>query len=291
IINGKELSFDQGPVLANGKLLVPLRKIVESLGAEIKWTSDAPQLIKIHTVTTNMNINTNSTTVFKNRQIFFMEQPPVIFNGRTLVSLRFIAGALGADVKWDAKNRIVTIQSTGDFSGSTWFEGGGPENPDDDNCYNRCYTHLSLITGTTFGPASEEAGDYVLKQGLLNSITDIQTSFIRFSEMHNSYTMIVGHDESGREKAVWLSKSPLHNISLEGSAFLEEGLSQESIYSILQEKGIKRESVKKMYIAPYEKDQIDWFVIARQNGKQYNYCFDFKTGNVVIENIINLTGV
>ncbi|WP_028987354.1 copper amine oxidase N-terminal domain-containing protein [Thermicanus aegyptius] len=41
------------------------------------------------------------------------EVPPIIKDGRTLVPFRAIAEALGADVKWDAETRTVTV-SKGD---------------------------------------------------------------------------------------------------------------------------------------------------------------------------------
>ena len=46
-----------------------------------------------------------------------LDQPPVIKNDRTMLPIRFIAEALGAEVIWDGENRIVTIKS-----GSTVIE-------------------------------------------------------------------------------------------------------------------------------------------------------------------------
>jgi uncharacterized protein YpmB len=66
---------------------------------------------------------------------------------------------------------------------------------------------------------------------------------------------------------------------------MDEGAPVETIYSKLEEKGINRGSVKRIYIAPYEKDKICWFVIAGQENKNYYYCFDFRTGEMFIENV------
>ncbi|MDD4530301.1 MAG: copper amine oxidase N-terminal domain-containing protein, partial [Candidatus Gracilibacteria bacterium] len=38
-----------------------------------------------------------------------LDVPPQIINGRTLVPIRFVGEAFGADVKWDGDNRILTI--------------------------------------------------------------------------------------------------------------------------------------------------------------------------------------
>ncbi|MBC7334817.1 MAG: copper amine oxidase N-terminal domain-containing protein, partial [Clostridia bacterium] len=40
------------------------------------------------------------------------EVPPQLVNGRTMVPLRWVAEALGADVQWDAANRAVVVNSS-----------------------------------------------------------------------------------------------------------------------------------------------------------------------------------
>lgn len=53
------------------------------------------------------DLNTNQVT----RVV--MDVPPMIYNNRTFVPVRFLANALGAadeNIKWDEKNRIATIQ-------------------------------------------------------------------------------------------------------------------------------------------------------------------------------------
>ena len=37
LLNGATISFDQPPIIENGKTLVPLRAIFEALGAEVSW--------------------------------------------------------------------------------------------------------------------------------------------------------------------------------------------------------------------------------------------------------------
>jgi len=36
-VNGQEVDFDQPPLLKNGRVLIPLRAVAESLGAEVEW--------------------------------------------------------------------------------------------------------------------------------------------------------------------------------------------------------------------------------------------------------------
>ena len=55
---------------------------------------------------------TNDITIFCNgKQMAFDDQPPVIESDRTLVPMRAIFEALGAEVTWDNTNRIVTAET------------------------------------------------------------------------------------------------------------------------------------------------------------------------------------
>ena len=48
-------------------------------------------------------------TILVDGQVLSPDVPPQIDNGRTLVPVRFVAEALGAEVNWDGKVRMVTI--------------------------------------------------------------------------------------------------------------------------------------------------------------------------------------
>lgn len=51
----------------------------------------------------------NSVKLFVNGQEIKTDVPPQIINGRTMVPVRWIAEALGADIQWDGKNNAVKI--------------------------------------------------------------------------------------------------------------------------------------------------------------------------------------
>lgn len=280
-LNGRQLVFDQEPILVENRVLVPLRMIAESLGATVKWTKSIPQ-VKVQKGDSVIGLNIGSDKGFTGvrlSQVFFLEQPPVIVNGRTMVSLRFLAEALGAEVNWDEKSRCVHI-SAGDDMITNIMGTPGEEKPGKDKYYKL----YDVLIGPDGGPRAEEAKTYVLKEGLLKTIINVQITPIRFDETGSANTMVVGNDESGREKAVWLVRNKYTgDISVTGSVLMDEVTPKDTIYSKLEEKGINCESVKKIYIAPYEKNQIYWFAMAEQDHKKYFYCFDYRTGEIVIE--------
>ncbi len=266
-INEKKITFDEDPIVVNGRILVPLRKIAEIFFASIDW-KDPQVLVKKGDVEVILTIGSSKALI--NRKIVFFEQPPVIVNGRTMVSLRFITEALGAKVVWDSRMRIVKISSE------------GLELPGNENLYKN---NVPLI-GPVRGPDFEEAKAYVLSHKLLKDIENMQYTPIRFSEFLDTYTMIAGKDEFDRNKALWLKKDKYTGQVVEvDSVMIDEGIDEERVYFILEQKGIIREMVQKIYLAPYNEGNVCWYVVARTNDKEYYYCLDFKTGAIVIENI------
>jgi len=57
----------------------------------------------------NIQIVPNSNQAIANNQLLVLDVPPRIINGRTMVPLRFVAEALGANVLWDAATNAVNI--------------------------------------------------------------------------------------------------------------------------------------------------------------------------------------
>ncbi|GIM45169.1 hypothetical protein DNHGIG_07180 [Collibacillus ludicampi] len=107
-VNGVKQSYDPSPLIENGRVLVPLRAIFETLGAKVNWDA--------HTRTAsatkgNMTISLqiDSKMALKNDELIQLDAPPQIIKGRMMVPLRFVSETLGAKVAWDDKNRTVTI--------------------------------------------------------------------------------------------------------------------------------------------------------------------------------------
>lgn len=91
--------------------------------------------------------------------------------------------------------------------------------------------------------------------------------------------MVTGYDWEGNSKAVWLSKHPyLETIEVEGSVLLQDGVSEEKIYSILNDKGIKREDVTDLYLAINNKElnQVGWYALVQQEQKNMITCLILK---------------
>jgi len=114
-VDGSRLDFDQNPETRNNRVLVPLRKIFEALGAKIEW-NQATQTITATKGGTTVKLTIGSVNAYVNGVLVKLDQPPIVLNGRTLVPVRFIGEALGAKVEWDGENYTVHIISKERYS-------------------------------------------------------------------------------------------------------------------------------------------------------------------------------
>ncbi|RJR26674.1 MBL fold metallo-hydrolase [candidate division WWE3 bacterium] len=110
-VDGTALTYQVPPRMEQGTTLVPLRGIFESLGATVVWDG-ATQTVKASKGSTQIQLKIGSTTAYRNGQAVTLAVPGKVINGSTLVPLRFVSEALGADVKWDGPSQTITITST-----------------------------------------------------------------------------------------------------------------------------------------------------------------------------------
>lgn len=117
LVAGEQVTFDQPPVMRNDRVLVPLRAVGEALGCEVHWYENTQSIgigregnglddvvlkvgyPRVLSLTTN-NVVTKVTEI---------DQPPIVENDRTLVPVRALAEAVGADVEWDETTQTVTV--------------------------------------------------------------------------------------------------------------------------------------------------------------------------------------
>jgi len=108
MINADTVSLDAPPIIKNGRTMVPVRFISEALGAELEWDSIFQIIdIVLGDDTIRLQIGKNFTSV--NSKRIEIDTAPIIDHGRTMVPVRFISEALGAEVVWDAATKTVTI--------------------------------------------------------------------------------------------------------------------------------------------------------------------------------------
>ncbi len=108
IVDGKTVSFDQPPVLHNGRTMVPLRAIFEAINATVDWYANTQTAIGKKGNDT-VHISIGSDMLLKNGKVKYLDVPAMLPGGRTLVPARAIAESFDCDVKWDGTTKTVTI--------------------------------------------------------------------------------------------------------------------------------------------------------------------------------------
>ncbi len=108
MINATTISLDAPPIIKNGRTMVPVRFISEALGAEVSW-DPVFQIIDIMLGSDTIRLQIGKNFASVNNKKIEMDTAPIIDRGRTMVPVRFISEALGAEVVWDDATKTVTI--------------------------------------------------------------------------------------------------------------------------------------------------------------------------------------
>ncbi len=108
-LNGRSLVFDQPPIIVDNRTLVPLRVIFESMGASVDWDQET-ETVTSRLGDTSISLKLGSSAMYKNGEEIHLDVPAQIVNQRTLVPVRAISEAFGADVEWDGNTGTVVIK-------------------------------------------------------------------------------------------------------------------------------------------------------------------------------------
>ncbi|WP_235549899.1 N-acetylmuramoyl-L-alanine amidase family protein [Paenibacillus sp. Soil766] len=106
-MNEKQLEV-QGvqPRIVNDNTIVPVRIIVEQIGAQVSW-DEATSKVTIVKDKINIQLVINNVTALVNGKKETLEVGPKIENGSTMLPLRFIGEVLGIEFKWDGPTSSV----------------------------------------------------------------------------------------------------------------------------------------------------------------------------------------
>ncbi|MDN4079503.1 copper amine oxidase N-terminal domain-containing protein [Paenibacillus polymyxa] len=110
-VNGEK--YDAEPINRNGTTLVPFRTASEALNAKVSW-DPKEKAVTVSRNGVSVKLLVNSAKAYINGQPYSIEQPASIVDGTTMVPVRVIGEALGANVKWEPESQSVVVyeQST-----------------------------------------------------------------------------------------------------------------------------------------------------------------------------------
>jgi hypothetical protein len=108
-VNQTPIVFEgQPPVERGGRVLVPLRGVLERLGAFVRY-DDLTKTVTALRGGTNITLPVGSRRALIGDRAVTLEVPATIVGGSVLVPLRFVAESLGARVTYDVGTQSVAI--------------------------------------------------------------------------------------------------------------------------------------------------------------------------------------
>ncbi|GAB4451696.1 MAG: hypothetical protein OHK0029_01340 [Armatimonadaceae bacterium] len=140
-VDGEVINFSgQPPVQQFGTVLVPLRGVFEKLGANVMYNAPT-KTIQAQKGTTQVQLQIGSSQAIVNGEIRQLSQPAQVVQGSTLVPLRFVSEALGAQVQWKGASRTVVIATSGATGGTGENIATNPTPATDDELRVTSLTH------------------------------------------------------------------------------------------------------------------------------------------------------
>ena len=92
----------------NGSTMVPMRAVLEELGAEITWDNTF-NTAGINVLGTRLLIRPGEPFMMVNGVVRYLNCPAIEFNGRVMVPIRDVMESIGGKVVWNEAQKLVTV--------------------------------------------------------------------------------------------------------------------------------------------------------------------------------------
>jgi hypothetical protein len=115
-VDGQRVFFNNArPQMISGRVMVPLRGVLEQMGAYVQWDSST-RMVTARKGEFDIAMRIGQRAAQVNGRTTYLDVPAMILHGSTMVPLRFMSEALGADVDWIAATQTVRIDTSLDVS-------------------------------------------------------------------------------------------------------------------------------------------------------------------------------
>ena len=110
--NDKIINFDVEPEIENGRTLVPMRAIFETMGCAVYYSAkDGKQIVLARRANDNLLLTIGENKMYFNGEEKALDVPAKIKDSRTLVPLRAISEAFECEVHWYGDTKTIHIYS------------------------------------------------------------------------------------------------------------------------------------------------------------------------------------
>ncbi|SFS76611.1 copper amine oxidase N-terminal domain-containing protein [Paenibacillus sp. BC26] len=111
VLNGLTMDLKEKPLVVNGNTMIPFRTIFEALGLSVSWDNKTK---KVTGRKQNLDIQLELESkygIINDNQYLLTQSPFLSSSGTVYVNLRFISEATGANVVWDNKKKLASINT------------------------------------------------------------------------------------------------------------------------------------------------------------------------------------
>lgn len=144
-VNGQKFKFDIPPVIKDGRTLIPVRAVMNGLGAKVEWDPDT-KTVTITKGDTVVQFVLGENKVIVNGQEITLDVPAIEISNRTFVPLRFLSEIFGEKVKYDEKTGNIEIEE------ETQIEIENEENTVSQEVYN---STTETVSGSVYDNSEE----------------------------------------------------------------------------------------------------------------------------------------
>ncbi|HOO96664.1 MAG TPA: stalk domain-containing protein [Caldisericia bacterium] len=113
IVDDEEVLLDAPPRIVDGRTLVPIRIIAESLGAQVSWNATEKRIDIMQSnhagKVTSISLWVGKSDATINGKKIQIDVAPMILDSRTYVPVRFISESFGAEVEWIQETKEIEI--------------------------------------------------------------------------------------------------------------------------------------------------------------------------------------
>ena len=111
-VNGTMVTSDVAPFVEQHRVVVPMRAVFTALGGYVMFDAPSKTVIVARPHST-IELRIFSQRADVNGNTVWLDEPAIVRDGRTMVPLRFIAEASGADVSFDEVRNVVGVTLSG----------------------------------------------------------------------------------------------------------------------------------------------------------------------------------
>ena len=109
-VDGVETAMDVAPIVEDGRVLVPIRAIVESLIGYAEWDAEEKS-VYISTPDADVTMRVDDPVAIVNGEEVSLEVPPTIVDERVLVPLRFVSENMGMEASWNEDTKEIIVSA------------------------------------------------------------------------------------------------------------------------------------------------------------------------------------